>query len=184
MAAEAAYSEHRRAEPAIDPTSESQPAVVATADAAAVPDQPRTVLVFKDGHQLEVQNYAIVGSMLYDLTPGHRAKIALADLDLTATAKQNDDRGIDFQLPVGSGNELRHASEACHRAVRSGCGGAALPRRSCEAPPSPFRFRLQALGSAGLVGDISRVRGFCSDLPTSTLTIPLSPRPSRLPSRK
>ena len=38
---------------------------------------------------------------LYDLTPGHRAKIALADLDLTATAKQNDDRGIDFQLPVG-----------------------------------------------------------------------------------
>jgi hypothetical protein len=99
-AAEAAYSEHRRAEPAIDPTSESEPAIVATADAAAVPDQPRTVLVFKNGHQLEVQNYAIVGSMLYDLTPGHRAKIALADLDLTATAKQNDDRGIDFQLPA------------------------------------------------------------------------------------
>jgi hypothetical protein len=101
VTAEAAYSEHRRAEPA-DLTSEPQPAVVATADAAAVPDQPRTVLVFRDGHQLEVQNYAIVGSMLYDLTPGHRAKIALADLDLTATAKQNDDRGIDFQLPVGS----------------------------------------------------------------------------------
>jgi hypothetical protein len=98
-AAEAAYSERRRAERAIDPTAESEPGVVA-ADAAAVPDQPRTVLVFKDGHQLEVQNYAIVGSMLYDLTPGHRAKIALADLDLTATTKQNDDRGIDFQLPV------------------------------------------------------------------------------------
>jgi hypothetical protein len=99
LGAEAAYSERRRAESPVDPISESQPAVVATADAAAVPEQPRTVLVFKDGHQLEVQNYAIVGSMLYDLTPGHRAKIALADLDLTATAKQNDDRGIDFQLP-------------------------------------------------------------------------------------
>ena len=100
-AAEAAYSGRRRTEPATDPTSESQPAADQTADTAAVSEQPRTVLIFKDGHQLEVQNYAIVGRMLYDLTPGHRAKIALADLDLTATAKQNDDRGIDFQLPVG-----------------------------------------------------------------------------------
>ena len=97
-AAEAAYSEHRRGELA-DPNAESEPGVFA-ADAPAVPDQPRTVLIFKDGHQLEVQNYAIVGAMLYDLTPGHRAKIALADLDLTATSKQNDDRGIDFQLPA------------------------------------------------------------------------------------
>lgn len=62
-------------------------------------DQPQTILVFKDGHQVEVANYAIVGSTLYDLTGGHRQKIALADLDLTATAKQNDDRGIDFQVP-------------------------------------------------------------------------------------
>ena len=98
VSAEAAYSEQRRAQSAIDPTSQSEPAM---ADGTGVPEQPRTVLVFKDGHQLEVQNYAIVGRMLYDLTPGHRAKIALADLDLTATAKQNDDRGIDFQLPLG-----------------------------------------------------------------------------------
>jgi hypothetical protein len=68
-------------------------------EAAVAPDQPQTVLVFKDGHQLEVANYAIVGSTLYDLTGGRRQKVALADLDLSATAKQNDDRGIDFQLP-------------------------------------------------------------------------------------
>jgi hypothetical protein len=76
--------------------------------AAALPDpspatpQPETVLVFKDGHQLEVENYAIVGSTLYDLTEGHRRRIDLSDLDLTATAKQNDDRGIDFRVPAGS----------------------------------------------------------------------------------
>src|SRR5450631_322695 len=35
-----------------------------------VPDQPQTLLVFKDGHRLEVQNYAVIGDMLYDLTPG------------------------------------------------------------------------------------------------------------------
>jgi hypothetical protein len=66
---------------------------------ASASDQPQTVLVFKDGHQVEVANYAIVGNTLYDLTGGHRQKIPLADLDLTATAKQNDDRGIDFQIP-------------------------------------------------------------------------------------
>ena len=65
-----------------------------------VPDQPQTVLIFKDGHQVEVQNYAVVGDMLYDLTPGHHRKIAIADLDLKATAKQNDDLGISFQLPA------------------------------------------------------------------------------------
>lgn len=58
-----------------------------------------TVLVFKDGHQLEVNNYAIVGATLFDLTQGHPRKIALADLNLDATRKQNDDRGVLFQLP-------------------------------------------------------------------------------------
>jgi hypothetical protein len=64
-----------------------------------VPDQPQTVLVFKDGHQLEVQNYAVIGDTLYDLTPGRHHKIPLAELDLASTATQNDDRGIDFRLP-------------------------------------------------------------------------------------
>jgi hypothetical protein len=60
---------------------------------------PQTVLVYRDGHQLEVENYAIQGAFLYDLTPGHPRKIQLADLDLAATQKANDDRGLDFQLP-------------------------------------------------------------------------------------
>jgi hypothetical protein len=61
--------------------------------------QEPTVLVFKDGHKLELGNYAIVGSTLFDLTPGHPRKIALADLDLEATRKANDDRGVVFDLP-------------------------------------------------------------------------------------
>jgi hypothetical protein len=63
--------------------------------------QPETVLVFKDGHQLEVTNYAIVGAMLYDLSDGRTKKLALAEIDLPATVKQNDDRGVDFRVPVG-----------------------------------------------------------------------------------
>jgi hypothetical protein len=62
------------------------------------PPEP-TLLVFKDGSKLEVGNYAIVGTTLFDLTPGHSRKVALADLDLPATQKQNDDRGVNFQIP-------------------------------------------------------------------------------------
>jgi hypothetical protein len=63
------------------------------------PSQHPTTLVFKDGHQIEVGNYAIVSQTLYDLTPGRPRRIALADLDLSATEKQNDDHGVVFQLP-------------------------------------------------------------------------------------
>jgi hypothetical protein len=79
---------------------QDDPAYDSAAPDAPASDQPQTILVFKDGHQVEVANYAIVGNTLYDLSSGHRQKIALADLDLTATAKQNDDRGIDFQVPA------------------------------------------------------------------------------------
>jgi hypothetical protein len=68
-------------------------------DPAPEPPQPPTVLVFKDGRQLQVENYAIVGQTLYDLSSGRPRKIALADLDLDATQKLNDDRGVSFQLP-------------------------------------------------------------------------------------
>ncbi|HEY6763294.1 MAG TPA: hypothetical protein VI386_00865 [Candidatus Sulfotelmatobacter sp.] len=66
-------------------------------ETAAAPDP--TLLVFRDGRQLEVGNYAIVGRTLYDMTPGHPRKVAVADLDLDATEKQNESRGVIFQLP-------------------------------------------------------------------------------------
>lgn len=62
--------------------------------------QPSTVLVYKDGHELEIENYAIVGATLYDLSDGRSKKVQLADLDLAATVKENDDRGVEFQLPA------------------------------------------------------------------------------------
>jgi len=84
-----------------DPAVASAPAP-ADSDPAPLANQPATVLVFKDGHRLEIENYAIVGSTLYDLSGGARRKIPLADLDLGATTKENDKRGIDFQVPAGT----------------------------------------------------------------------------------
>jgi hypothetical protein len=90
------------AEAYIPPVQNPMPAHSAQSAASAPapePPQPPTVLVFKDGHQLEVGNYAIVGQTLFDLTPGHPRRIALGDLDLDTTQKLNDDRGVNFQLP-------------------------------------------------------------------------------------
>jgi hypothetical protein len=83
-----------------DPAQDATEA--ATVDLTPDPPQPATTLIFKDGHQIEVTNYAIVSETLYDLTPGHQRKIALADLDLPATEKQNDDHGVVFQLPASA----------------------------------------------------------------------------------
>ncbi len=69
--------------------------------ASETPQLP-TVLVFKDGHKIELGNYAILGDTLFDLTPGHPRRIALASLDLDATRQQNDDRGVVFQLPASA----------------------------------------------------------------------------------
>lgn len=86
-------------EPAAPDASPAQPD-----SASSQPAQPQepNVLVFRDGHQLEVQNYAIVGDFLYDFTPGHARKVPLSQLDLPATVKTNDDRGVDFTLPASS----------------------------------------------------------------------------------
>ncbi|HUM04593.1 MAG TPA: hypothetical protein VLT90_03975 [Terriglobales bacterium] len=77
------------------------PAVAAVPQEPLAP-QPSTVLVFKDGHRNEIQNYAIVGDTLFNLSEGRSYKILLADLDLSATRKANADRGVDFQLPPDS----------------------------------------------------------------------------------
>jgi len=62
---------------------------------------PATVLVFRDQHKQDVQNYAIVGQTLWAFAPQHQ-KIPLSDLDLAATAKANDDRGVTFRVPAAN----------------------------------------------------------------------------------
>ncbi len=63
---------------------------------------PATVLVFRDQHRKEIQNYAIVGQTLWNFAPQHTEKIPLSELDLPATAKANDDRGVTFKVPTSN----------------------------------------------------------------------------------
>jgi hypothetical protein len=63
-------------------------------------EEPSTALVFRDKHVEEVRNYAIVGGTLWVLNDHQTGKkIPLADLDLVATSKMNDERGLEFQVP-------------------------------------------------------------------------------------
>jgi len=112
-AAYAAYSADQAADPAADPRARRimpVPDSTSAVDPAPAYNLPRkpdnvgeqesTVLVFQDGHRLEIRNYAIVGRDLFNFSgPGPR-RIDLADLDLKATQQANDDRGVEFQLPA------------------------------------------------------------------------------------
>jgi endonuclease YncB( thermonuclease family) len=74
------------------------PAQPASTPAPEVKPGEPTVLVFRNGKQQEVTNYAIMGDTLYVFDKG-RTKIAMADLDIPATVQANDDRGMEFRVP-------------------------------------------------------------------------------------
>jgi hypothetical protein len=66
------------------------------------PFMPATVLVFRDQHRREVDNYAIVGQTLWVFAPKQAERIPLTDLDVAATVKANEDRGVTFRLPIAN----------------------------------------------------------------------------------
>jgi hypothetical protein len=68
------------------------------------PVLPATVLVFRDQHKQEVQNYAIVGQTLWSFASQRTEKIPLASLDISATTKANEERGVTFRVPATSPN--------------------------------------------------------------------------------
>jgi len=57
-----------------------------------------TVLVFRDGHRMEITNYAIVGQTIWVLDERNSTRIPVSDLDVDATQKENRIRGLRFQV--------------------------------------------------------------------------------------
>ncbi len=64
-----------------------------------VGEQETTTLVFADGHQMDVHNYAIVGPTLFNFDGTGPFRVKLAELDLSATQKLNENNGVEFKLP-------------------------------------------------------------------------------------
>ncbi len=69
------------------------------ASAKPAPAPPPTVFVLRNGQKLELSDYALTSDTLYDLRDGRAKKISLAEVDLPATVKANEDRGVEFTLP-------------------------------------------------------------------------------------
>jgi hypothetical protein len=67
---------------------------------------PPAVLIFRDGHQEQVQDYVIASGTLYARgdywqSGSWRRDIQLSVLDIPATLRANQDHGVKFMLPSG-----------------------------------------------------------------------------------
>ncbi len=65
---------------------------------------PAAVLVFRDGHQEKTTKYTIIGPVIYASTNywaggAWTKRIPLAELDVPATLRVNQERGVKFNLP-------------------------------------------------------------------------------------
>jgi hypothetical protein len=85
----------RKEESPAPPTAVAEPAPQPPRES----NSPKTVFIFKDGHQIETRNFAIVGQTLYDFSDSGLKKVQLSEMDKDATVKANDDRGIQVKLP-------------------------------------------------------------------------------------
>lgn len=70
----------------------------ASSTSPAEDKSPATVFIFKDGHQLETRNYAIMGQTLFDFSGKTLKKIQMDEIDAAATTKANDDRGVQVKV--------------------------------------------------------------------------------------
>jgi hypothetical protein len=83
------------------------PPVAAPVSGPASPEQsgPTTLVIFHNGTRKEIQNYAITGQEFIDLSDGRMRRYPLADVDVQATIKENNQRGVDFRLPENAGGQ-------------------------------------------------------------------------------
>jgi len=85
----------------------SQQALGSSANAAQPPKEiAPAVLVYRDGRSEEVSSYSIIGNASYTRSDywsngSWTRTIQIADLDIPATLKQNQQRGVKFDLPSG-----------------------------------------------------------------------------------
>ena len=80
-------------------SSPPQPAPQPQQQAKLQQEDLPVVLVFLDKRIQEVKNYAVANEMLVVLDGNRKKKYPLADIDLAATMKLNDERGVDFEVP-------------------------------------------------------------------------------------
>lgn len=59
---------------------------------------PSTVFVFRDGREMEVRDYAILGETLWVFNEHRARKFPLADFNIAASRQVNEEHGIEFPV--------------------------------------------------------------------------------------
>lgn len=82
----------------------AQPMSATASSQLPAKEQPPAILIYRDGHSEELTSYSIIGPVIYTKADYWSSgtwtrKIQIADLDLPATLKQNQQRGVKFELP-------------------------------------------------------------------------------------
>jgi hypothetical protein len=85
---------------------ESSDRALATETQTKVKALPPAILVYRDGRTEELSSYSIIGGSIhtksnYWTTGVWTRTIPVADLDIPATVRQNEKRGVNFELPSG-----------------------------------------------------------------------------------
>ncbi len=93
------YGQGRKFGQATDAKTAKAPVAKQAEPAPPVDDNsPPTIFIFKDGHKLETKSFAIMGQTLFDFSGNSLRKIQLADLDINATRKVNEELGNTLRL--------------------------------------------------------------------------------------
>lgn len=85
--------ENRRKEEARERSDSSRPDDGASSRPPGLIEPPH-VLVFKDGHQILAENYALSADMIWIIDNGRVKKIPLSEVDMAATQKANSDTDL------------------------------------------------------------------------------------------
>src|SRR5262245_20687080 len=75
-------------------TPQSEPESAPPVESTVLP----TILVFRDGHRMEIQDYAIADQTLWIFMGRASTRIPITDLDLKSTSDVNAERGVRFPL--------------------------------------------------------------------------------------
>lgn len=84
--------------PAVSPRAELRPQTAFRPQAGAEQKFPATVFIYRDGHEMEVRDYAIFGKTLWVFRGGTSRKFPLADFNLEASRQVNEEHGVEFPL--------------------------------------------------------------------------------------
>lgn len=84
----------RQAEPPYGMSPEEAGTIVAPAPSK--PTDPPLILIFRDGTQTEVRDFAVVGQTFWDLSGHPTRKFPISQLNLEASIQANEARGVEF----------------------------------------------------------------------------------------